>query len=165
MRDETRSTLEGLLDTYDGQMAAEKAAARNRTQAVHDFEAKFASLCAATIRPVFEEFGRALEAHGHHFRVIERERYIDLDGKIRRSAIELEIRPRSPGQDKYDAARSTPSLSVTSYPERQEVVFIERKASPASGEHAFPRGSCAIDRLSKELVEEHLIGVAEQTFR
>ena len=164
MRDQARSTLKGLLATYDDQMAADKAAARDRGEAFHEFEAAFASLCAATIRPVFEEFGRALETHGHHFRVIERERYIDLDGKIRRSAIELEIRPRSDGQ-KYDVARSTPSLSVTAYPERQELVFVERKASPASGEHAFPRGSCSIERLSKELVEQHLIGVAEQIFR
>ncbi len=165
MHTKTKSTLEGLLDTYDDKMAADKAAARNRGDAFHEFEAAFASLCAATIRPVFEEFGRALEGHGHHFRVIERERYIDLDGNIRRSAIELEIRPRVDGQDKYDAARSTPSLSVTAYPEREELVFIERKASPESGEHVFPRGSCAIDRLSKVLVEEHLIGVAEQIFR
>ena len=163
MRDKTRSTLEGLLDTYDSQMAAEKAAMRDRGDALRAFEAAFASLCTATIRPVFEEFGRALDAHGHHFRVIERERYIDLDGKIRRSAIELEIRPKSDSQ-KYDAACSTPGLSVTAYPERDEVVFIERKASAASGEHDFPRGSYAIERLSKELVEEHLIGVAEQVF-
>ena len=54
---------------------------------------------------------------------------------------------------------------MTSYPERKELVFIERKASPASGEHAFPRGSCGIGQLSKKLVEEHFMGIAEQIFR
>ena len=164
MRDDNKSALESLLAGYDDKVAAEKADAKNRAGRVHDFEAAFAALCTATIRPAFEEFGRALEAHGHHFRVIERERYIDLDGKIRRSAIELEIRPKSGGEYRYDAVRSTPSMSVTSYPEREELVFIERKASPSSGEHAFPRGSCRPDRLSKELVEEHLISVAKEIF-
>ena len=120
---------------------------------------------ASAIRPAFEEFGRALETHGHHFRVIERERYVDLDGRIRRSAIELEIRPRKGGERRYDAEQSTPSLSVISYPEHEEVRFIERKASPSSGDHEFPRGTCRIDQLSQALVDQHLISVAAEIFR
>ncbi len=165
MRGKSKSALEGLLDSYDDKVAAEEAAAKNRAEGVHEFEAAFAELCANAIRPAFEEFGRALEAHGHHFRVIERERYIDLDGRIRRSAIELEIRPKSGGKYRYDAAKSTPSLSVTSYPEREEVMFIERKASASSGDHEFPRGTCRIEQLGRELVEEYLISVAAEIFR
>lgn len=141
-----------------------KQAERGRDRDFHEFEAAFAEGFAAAIRPAFEEFGRALEAHGHRFRVIERERYIDLDGRIRRSAIELEVRPKTGGQRRYDAERSTPSLSVTSFPEHEEVRFVERKASASSGEHEFPRGTCRIEQLSRELVEEHLVGVAAEIF-
>jgi len=119
MQGKTKSDLEVLLAGYDDRIAADHAAAENRAGRIHGFEAAFAELCAA---PAFEEFGRVLEAHGHHFRVIERERYIDLDGRIRRPEIELEIRPKSGGEHRYDAVRSTPSLAVTSYPECEEVV-------------------------------------------
>ena len=165
MRGDPKSALEGLLAGYDDKVAAEEAAAENRATGIHEFEAAFATASTDTIRPTFEEFGRALAAHGHHWRIIERERYIGLDGKMRRSAIELEIRPRSVAGNRYDVGHSTPSLSVTSFPEHEEVRFIERKTSPSSGEHEFPRGSCKIGQLSKELVDEHLIGVAAEIFR
>ena len=162
---ETKSTLKELLDSYDDKIAAEEATSKDRTRGVREFEAAFAKACADTIRPAFEEFGRTLEERGHHFRVIERERYIDLEGRIRRAAIELEIRPKTTSEDRYDAARSTPSLSVTSYPEHKQAMFIERKASPSSGDHEFPRGAFQVEQLSKQLVDEHLIRVAAEIFR
>ena len=165
MRGETKSKLRGLLESYDDKMAADAAAAKDRDVSVREFEAAFAKACEASVRPAFEAFGHVLEAHGHHFRVIERERYIDLEGRIRRSAIELEIRPKSAQEARYDAVQSTPSLSVTAYPEREEVVFVERKASPASGDHEFPRGACRVEQLSSELVDEYLISVAAEIFR
>ena len=165
MRGQAKSALEGLLDSYDAKVAAEQAAERGRDLDIREFEEAFAEACGSAVRPAFEEFGRALEAHGHNFRVIERERYIDLNGRIRRSAIELEIRPKSSGERRYGAHQLTRSLSVTSYPEREEVMFIERKSSPSSGEHEFPRGTCRVDHLSKELVDEHLIAVAAEIFR
>ena len=165
VRRQDKSALEGLLDSYDDKVAAEEVAERGRDRDIREFEEAFAEVCGSAVRPALEEFGRALEAHGHHFRVIERERYIDLNGRIRRSAIELEIRPKSGGERRYDADQSTPSLSVTSYPESEEVMFIERKASASSGEHEFPRGTCRIDQLSKELVDGHLIAVAAEIFR
>ena len=87
------------------------------------------------MRPAFEEFGRVLEAHGHHFRVIERERYIDLDGRIRRPAIELEIRPKSGGEHAFlRAACRAGELSKALLEAHLIGVAEEIFAAPSAGE-------------------------------
>jgi hypothetical protein len=148
-----RESLTKLLNDYD----ARRRADQEREQKTKDEEARFlrdfAELRHRVIRPVFEAAGAMLEERGHRYSIAEQEFVAGNEGRIAEAGITLRIVPSG---TKAPLHEDQHSLAITTR-HYNRTVWIHSGQPQAQGGLAGGKDAFALDKVTKQLVEEELI--------
>ena len=154
MADDLREALSKLLDVYD----ARRRGDMEREQRARDDEARFlkdfSELRRTVIRPVFEAAGALLEERGHRYSIVEQEFTGRAEGGISEAGITLRIVPSGTKAPLHEDQRSL-AIATRHY---NRTVWINSGESAGSGGLAGAKGAFALDKVTRQLVEEELIG-------
>jgi hypothetical protein len=153
MADHMRDALTKLLDVYD----ARRRGDLEREQKTRDDEVRFlkdfAELRREVIRPVFEAAGALLEERGHRYSIAEQEFLGGSEGRIAEAGITLRIVPSGTKAPLHEDQRS---LSITTR-HYNKTVWIHTGEPQAAGGLAGGKDAFALEKVTKQLVEEELI--------
>jgi hypothetical protein len=153
MTDHMRDALTKLLDVYD----ARRRGDLEREQKTRDDEVRFlkdfADLRREVIRPVFESAGALLEERGHRYSITEQEFLGGNEGRIAEAGITLRIVPSGTKAPLHEDQRS---LSITTR-HYNKTVWIHTGEPQAAGGLAGGKDAFALEKVTKQLVEEELI--------
>ena len=151
MADRLKRELEKLLDGYDARRSADQAREQKAKDDEASFIVDFAELRRAVVRPVFEEAGALLEARGHRYSIAEQELTSGSGGS--EAAITLRIVPSGTKAPLHEDQRSL-TIATRHY---NRTVWINSGEAGGAGGLAGAKGSLALDRVTRELVEDEVI--------
>ena len=154
MADHLKEALTKLLDVYDARRRGDLEREQRTKEDEARFLSDFAALRRTVIRPVFDEAGALLEERGHRFSIAEQEFLAGSEGRISEAGITLRIVPVGTKAPLHEDQRS---LSITTR-HYNKTVWINSGESPNSGGLAGAKGAFALDKVTKQLVEEEVIG-------
>ena len=154
MADHMREALTKLLDVYDarrrGDLEREQKAKEDEARFLKDFS----ELRREVIRPVFEAAGAMLEERGHRYSIVEQEFVAGPQGGISEAGITLRIVPAGTKAPLHEDQRSL-SIATRHY---NKTVWINSGESAGSGGLAGAKGAFALDKVTRQLIEEEVIG-------
>lgn len=154
MSDHLKEALSKLLDVYDARRRGDVEREQRAKEDDARFLSDFAALRRTVIRPVFDAAGALLEERGHRFSIAEQEFLAGSEGRISEAGITLRIVPVGTKAPLHEDQRS---LSITTR-HYNKTVWINSGESPQSGGIAGAKGAFALDKVTKQLVEEEVIG-------
>ena len=149
-----REALTRLLDDYDarrrGDVEREEKAREEEARFLNDF----AELRRTVIRPVFESAGAMLEERGHRYSIVEHEFTAGPEGRIAEAGITLRVVAAGTKAPLHEDQRSL-SIATRHY---NKTLWINSGESAGSGGLAGAKGAHALDKVTRQLIEEELIG-------
>jgi hypothetical protein len=153
MADHMHEALSKLLDVYDARRRSDV----EREQKAKDEEVRFlkdfAELRRTVIRPVFESAGALLEERGHRYSIVEQEFAAGAEGRISEAGITLRIVPLGTKAPLHEDQRSL-AIATRHY---NKTVWINSGESAGSGGLAGSKGAFALEKVTRQLIEEELI--------
>ena len=154
MADHLKEALSKLLDVYDARRRGDLEREQRSKEDEARFLSDFAALRRTVIRPVFDAAGAMLEERGHRYSIAEQEFVAGAEGRISEAGITMRIVPLGTKAPLHEDQRS---LSVTTR-HYNKTVWINSGESPNSGGLAGSKGAFSLDKVTKQLVEEEVIG-------
>lgn len=155
MSEDLRLDLTRMLDAYDVRQRADAAHTKKTKEDDAYFLERFATLRREIVLPVFEVAGAMLAERGHGVEINEQEYALDADGKVIEAEISLAIAPAGmPAQ--LHAGDHARALSLTTRHYNKTVWIVAGKPLDAGGV-AGAKGAYALERVSRPLVEEHVV--------
>jgi hypothetical protein len=154
MADYMHDALSKLLDVYDARRRGDLERESKAKEEEARFLSDFAELRRDVIRPVFEAAGAMLEERGHRYSIAEQEFMAGPEGRISEAGITLRIVPSG---TKAPLREDQRSLSITTR-HYNKTVWINSGESAGSGGIAGAKGAHALEKVTRQLVEEELIG-------
>jgi len=153
MADSLQEALTQLLDSYDARRRGEQAREQRAKDDEAQFLVDFAELRREVIRPVFEAATALLEERGHRASIVEQEFVAGSAGRIGEAGITLRVVPLGTKAPLHEDQRSL-SFTTRHY---NKTVWVNSGESAASGGLAGAKGAYALERVTKQLVEDELI--------
>jgi hypothetical protein len=153
MADSLQEALTQLLDSYDARRRGEQAREQRAKDDEAQFLVDFAELRREVIRPVFEKAAALLEERGHRASIVEQEFVAGSAGRIGEAGITLRVVPLGTKAPLHEDQRSL-SFTTRHY---NKTVWVNSGESAASGGLAGAKGAYALERVTKQLVEDELI--------
>jgi len=153
MADSLQEALTQLLDGYDARRRGEQAREQRAKDDEAQFLVDFAELRREVIRPVFEAATALLEERGHRASIVEQEFVAGSAGRIGEAGITLRVVPLGTKAPLHEDQRSL-SFTTRHY---NKTVWVNSGESAASGGLAGAKGAYALERVTKQLVEDELI--------
>lgn len=154
MADHLKEALSKLLDVYDARRRGDLEREQRSREDEARFLSDFAALRRTVIRPVFDAAGALLEERGHRYSIAEQEFLAGAEGRISEAGITMRIVPLGTKAPLHEDQRS---LSITTR-HYNKTVWINSGESPNSGGLAGAKGAFSLDKVTKQLVEEEVIG-------
>lgn len=154
MAEHLRETLTRLLDEYDARRRGDLERDEKAREEAVRFLRDFAELRRAVIRPLFESVGAMLEARGHRYSIVEHEFAAGPEGRISEAGITLRVVAAGTKAPLHEDQRSL-SIATRHY---NKTVWINSGESAGSGGLAGAKGAHALDKVTRQLIEEELIG-------
>ena len=152
MTNQLSGELGRLLDLYDERRRSEKERVLRLKTDGEAFLNAFADLRRNVIRPVFEQAGEVLKLRGHSFAVIQEEYACDAAGKTTEASISLRIKPS--GSTRLDDELPSLCIATRHY---NKTVWINSGEAPRAGGLAGAAGAFALDKVTRQLVEDEMI--------
>ena len=153
MADPLRETLTKLLDDYDARRLGEQKREQKAKDDEAGFLVDFAELRRDVIRPVFEAVAAMLEERGHRASIVEQEFVAGSAGRIGEAGITLRVVPSGTKAPLHEDQRSL-SFTTRHY---NKTVWVNSGESAGSGGIAGSKGAYALERVTKQLVEDELV--------
>ncbi len=164
MKEETKLTLDNLMDKYQQKLAEAKKKQENIRSGEDVLLSAFKQLRKEVIRPVMEDFGNKLKARGHEYQITEEEESLDREGKLRDASITMHIFSAGIDRSAY-SQENTPSISFIVSRHNQKVWVHGSNILPNRGGSAGVRGGdLNIEEVTSDLVEQEILGVLKEIF-
>ena len=154
MSDHLRDTLGKMLDQYDERRRGDVARELKEKADAALFLVEFADLRRDVIRPVFEAAGQMLESRGHRYSISETEFTGGDAGRITEAGISMRIIASGTRAPLHEDQRSL-TIATRHY---NKTVWINSGEAPNAGGIAGAKGAYALEKISRQLVEEELLG-------
>ena len=150
-----KDSLGKMLDAYDTRRSADVAREKKAKDDDALFLTSFSELRRNVVRPVFEQAGALLAERGHAFEISEEEFGADVGGKVREAEISLHIAPAGMPAPLHagDHERSL-SVSTRHY---NKTVWVSGGRALHAGGTAGAKGAYAIERVTRQLIEEEVV--------
>ena len=158
MNETKRDTLKKILDGYELKQKQQTQQREDRRTALEKFLADFMETVQSTITPSFEEFSAGLEARGHPC-TIGLEKPTGPHDSLTTAKITLTIFP-----DSTTLTHGNPFISYTASPNQRKVAAHRSTITSSGGSIASSIGEYTLGELSREIVEQHLLDLAETIF-
>jgi len=153
MADHMQEALTKLLDVYDARRRGDLEREQRTKEEEARFLTDFAELRRGVIRPVFEAAGAMLEERGHRYSIVEQEFVGGAEGRIAEAGITLRVVPSGTKAPLHEDQRSL-TVSTRHY---NKTVWIHSGEPQAQGGLAGGKDAFAIEKVTRQLVEEELI--------
>jgi len=153
MADHMQEALTKLLDVYDARRRGDLEREQRTKEEEARFLTDFAELRRGVIRPVFEAAGAMLEERGHRYSIVEQEFVGGAEGRIAEAGITLRVVPSGTKAPLHEDQRSL-TISTRHY---NKTVWIHSGEPQAQGGLAGGKDAFAIEKVTRQLVEEELI--------
>lgn len=153
MADPLREALTRLLDDYDARQRGEREREQKARDDEAQFLAEFDALRRRVIRPVFEVAAAMLEERGHRTSIVEQEFAAGGAGRISEAGITLRVVPSGTKAPLHEDQRSL-AFTTRHY---NRTVWVNSGESAGSGGLAGAKGAYALERVTKQLVEDELV--------
>jgi hypothetical protein len=163
MKDETKATLDKLLDDYDVRLAAieSRDAAVRAAQAA--FPERFVALKTSTIRPALDEFIAVLKRHDHEGAVRDQDESATTASGVALASIALRIVPRPfASKSTTDAAKSFIEVTFSANRTERKVTVSSTSTILDSGGSRGKRGEYDVDAVTPEVVAMHVLRALEE---
>ena len=153
MADHMQDAVSKLLDAYDARRRGDVEREQKTKEDAARFLTDFAELRRGVIRPVFEAAGALLEERGHRYSIVEHEFAAGAEGRISEAGITMRIVPSGTKAPLHED-RSSLSITTRHY---NKTVWINSGESAGSGGLAGSKGAFALEKVTRQLVEEEVI--------
>ena len=164
MKEETKLTLDKLMDKYQQKLAAAKMNQEKIRSEEDVLQSAFKQLEKEVIRPVMEDFGKQLKARGHEYQITEEEESLDREGKLRDASITMHIFPAGINRSAF-RQENTPSISFIASRNKKKVLVHASNILPNRGGSAGARGGdLMVEEVTSDLVEQEILGVLNDIF-
>lgn len=155
MSDDLSKDLTRMFDAYDVRRRADAAREQKAKDDDASFLERFAALRREVVVPVFEAAGTLLAERGHGVEIDDQEFFVDAAGKVLEAEISLHIAPAGMPAALH-AANHERSLSITTRHYNKTVWIVAGRPLDAGGV-AGAKGAYPIERIDRQLVEEHVL--------
>lgn len=149
-----RETLAKLLDEYDARRRADVEREQRGRDEDALFLKRFAELRRDVIRPVLESAAEMLEQRGHRCSITEEECMQGGGSPVHEAGIALRVVPAGTKAALHQDQRS---LSITTR-HYNRTVWINTGEASAAGGIAGAKGAHTLERVTRQLVEDELVG-------
>lgn len=157
MKEHAKDELAKILSTYDDRIAeAERVDAANRA-AIVAFPERYAATRRDVIRPIMQEFADVLNGRGHEGTVNETEESSTTEGGVSLAAITLRIMPKVFVPKATATNKSFVEVSFSANRSEQKITVSSTNTMINSGGNVGKRGEYAIDALTADVVEAHVL--------
>jgi hypothetical protein len=154
MADHMQDALTKLLDVYDARRRGDLEREQRTKEDEARFLTDFAELRRSVIRPVFETAAAMLEERGHRCSIAEQEFVGGAEGRIAEAGITMRVVPSGTKAPLHEDQRS---LSITTRHYNKTVWIHSGDPQAQGGGLAGGKDAFAIEKVTKQLVEEELI--------
>jgi hypothetical protein len=164
MQEETERQFRQPLEQHDREFLKSATGTADRALREQEFDRRFHERTKDVIEPVMTKLHALMHDHGLQSEIVETQRRTESDGKITPSSIAFEFRvltdPESQG-----FPVTTPTLVFIADPANNNVLVYENSILPFLGGHVGMIDQFALDDLTGELVEKHLLVIAPKVLR
>jgi hypothetical protein len=154
MADHMQDAITKLLDVYDARRRGDLEREQRTKEEEARFLTDFAELRRSVIRPVFETAAAMLEERGHRCSIAEQEFVGGAEGRIAEAGITMRVVPSGTKAPLHEDQRS---LSITTRHYNKTVWIHSGDPQAQGGGLAGGKDAFAIEKVTKQLVEEELI--------
>jgi len=164
MRAETERQFRDLLEQHDREFLKSATAGAVRALTEQEFDLRFLERTKDVVEPVMTKLRTLMHDHGLHSEIVVTQRRSEAGGKIIPSGITFEFRVLT-DPETHGFPITTPSLAFIADPTNSNVQVHENSILPFLGGHIGMIDQCALDDLTSERVEKHLLAVAQKVLR
>lgn len=164
MREETERQFRVLLEQHDREFLRSATPRAELALREQEFDRRFHEHAKDVIEPIMRKLHALMHDHGLQSEIIVSERHTESDGKITPSSIAFEFRVLT-DPETHGFPITTPTLAFIADPANSNVLVHENSILPFFGGHAGVIDLCALDDLTREVVEKHLLAVAQKVLR
>ena len=164
MREETERQFRELLEQHDREFLKSVTPSTERALREQEFDRRFHERTKDVIEPIMTKLRALMHDHGLQSEVIVTQRRTESDGKITPSSIAFEFRVLT-DPETHGFPVTTPTLAFIADPANNNVLVYENSILPFLGGHVGVIDQCALDDLTGELVEKHLLAIAQKVLR
>lgn len=163
MDEETKQRIDSLLNNYEKKLAEDKKQQEEAAALMDAFLERFTELRSTVIRPVLETIGREMTAHGHDYKVEERdEKYIMGEGKQDAAAI-FRLYPKRADGKTYNSSNA-PMLSFVCTTYQNKIEVHSYNTAPSKGMTGQLIGAYNPQEITPDLVEKIVMEVIQEIF-
>jgi hypothetical protein len=160
MKDSTKEQLRAIFDRYSEKKRGDQSEQQKAKSERLEFLEEFDRTIKETIRPSLRELSDLIKSKGHGCEITQRSESHDAQGCIQSARVQMEILP-----DGFRApAGERPTISFVADSCRKEVWTHVNTAMPGregcSGQHNV----YTLDEITRDVVEEEVIGVLTKCF-
>lgn len=155
----TKSNLDALFDEKRKRQDAVAEANKAEQQTRDYFLEQFLVKVEEVVRPTMTELGEYLKTKGWEYQIVTQKEGTSMDrGQPRLLDESISLRMFPDGQVRHPA-HENPALTVIADKVKKEVRFHECTMSPGAGGHAGSAGSCPLEGLTKQLLDDKITKV------
>jgi hypothetical protein len=164
MREETERQFRELLEQHDREFLKSVTPRAERALREQEFDRRFHEHTKDVIEPIMTKLRALMHDHGLQSEIVVTQRRAESDGKITPSGITFEFRVLT-DPETHGFPVTTPTLAFIADPANNNVLVYENSILPFFGGHVGVIDQCALDDLTAELVEKHLLAIAQKVLR
>lgn len=164
MRKETERQFRQLLEQHDHEFLKSVTPSAERTLRQQEFDLRFHERSNDVIQPIMTKLRALMHDHDLQSEIVVTQRRTESDGKITPSGIAFEFRVLT-DPETHGFPVTTPTLAFIADPANNTVLVHENSILPFLGGHVGVIDQCALDDITGELVEKHLLAVARKVLR
>jgi hypothetical protein len=164
MREETERQFRELLEQHDREFLKSVTPSAERALREQEFDRRFHERTRDVIEPVMTNLRALMHDHGLQSEIVVTQRRTESYSKITPSSIAFEFRVLT-DPETHGFPVTTPTLAFIADPANNIVLVYENSILPFLGGDVGMIDQCALDVLTDELVEKHLLAVAQKVLR
>jgi hypothetical protein len=164
MREETERQFRRLLEQHDRELLRSHTPSSHRALRQEEFDRQFHERVTAVVKPVMASLQALMHDHDLRSEIVVTQRRTETDGKITPSCIEFQFCVLT-DPETHGFPVTTPSLTVIADPGNGLVLIHENSILPFLGGHVGIIDQCALDDLTAERIETHLLSLARKVLR
>ena len=164
MREETERQFRQLLGQHDREFLKSVTPRAERVLREQEFDSQFQERIKDVIEPVMTKLRALMHEHGLRSEILVTQRCAEPAGKITPSSIAFEFRVVT-DPETHGFPITMPTLAFIADPANNIVLVHENSILPFFGGHVGVIDQCALNGLTDELVEKHLLAVAQKVLR
>jgi len=161
MKDETRKSLDQLLDTYDRRREEAENSAQEQLDEERKFLGAFRVCCDRIIHPAMEEIGEHLRSRGHGYSISSSDELVEVDGRTIPPRITIQFYPAGIDRSEFTSGADTPHVSFVANRSMEQLWIHQCNMAPGIGGSAGSKGEVSLKEINRDFVQEQIVAMVQ----